>query len=323
MEIKEYIKRKIENSDRNDIVYIHPIIPLEKIAQYISAFANSNGGIIVFGVKDDGNKLLVKNSVFKITEQKLNLKKLLDRCIDFTVGSYYENEACKLEYIQVKKSNQFVYLNGDIFVINDSNNRVEKLEQKTVFLSYCQKDSCIADLVEENIGIKLRAITVTRDVRDVKYKESFSEFMQSIGQHDFVITIISDKYLKSRNCMYEALEVMRDRKFHNKLLFIVISDNDITYYNKMDLPIKANIYSIEGQTEYLKYWQSEEEKIIKYIEAINNPLLSGEHVEELKIIKKIQIDIQEFMRYLRDRKGVSLEDMINSEFKEIRSIIEK
>ena len=45
-------------------------------------------------------------------------------------------------------------------------------------------------------------IQLTKDERDLKFKESIKEFMQSIGKHDYVIMLISDSYLKSSNvCM--------------------------------------------------------------------------------------------------------------------------
>ena len=41
------------------------------------------------------------------------------------------------------------------------------------------------------------------------------------------IMIVSDHYLKSRNCMFEVLEVIKDSQFQKKLAFIVLSDSDI------------------------------------------------------------------------------------------------
>lgn len=50
--------------------------------------------------------------------------------------------------------------------------------------------------------------------------------MQTISDKDFVISIVSNRYLKSRNCMYEMCELMRNRKFKEKLLFLVVDDKD-------------------------------------------------------------------------------------------------
>lgn len=54
--------------------------------------------------------------------------------------------------------------------------------------------------------------------------------MQTIKEQDYVLSLISDAYLKSKNCMYEICELMRDRNYMDRLLFIVLSDDDINKY---------------------------------------------------------------------------------------------
>ena len=128
--------------------------------------------------------------------------------------------------------------------------------KKTLFLSYCQKDSDIADLIEEKLKPLIDGkAKISRDIRDIEYHESLKKFMQSIEIHDFVIMVISDNYLKSRNCMYEMLEVIKDSQFQNKLAFIVLSDDDKQYYNDQPVTsIGAQVYSVEGQATYSLYW---------------------------------------------------------------------
>lgn len=41
--------------------------------------------------------------------------------------------------------------------------------------------------------------------------------MQSIVNMDYVVFLISDSYLKSANCMYEVLEVMKDKNYKEKI----------------------------------------------------------------------------------------------------------
>lgn len=81
-------------------------------------------------------------------------------------------------------------------------------------MSYCQKDADVADCLENSMAPCIyNKAKISRDIRDVEYHESFKRFMQSIEKHDYVITIISDNYLKSRNCMFEMLEVVKDSDF--------------------------------------------------------------------------------------------------------------
>ena len=71
---------------------------------------------------------------------------------------------------------------------------------------------------------------ISRDIRDVAYKDSFRSFMESIREHEYVIMLISDRYIKSVNCMHEVTEVLKDSRFKEKLLFIILTEDDKKYY---------------------------------------------------------------------------------------------
>lgn len=199
----------------------------------------------------------------------------------------------------------------------------KKENLKTIFLSYCQKDSVFADILEK--GLKPYVddkIKISRDVRDVRYHESFKKFMQSIEEHDYVIMIISDNYLKSRNCMFECLEVIKDNKFNEKLIYIIISDEDQKYYeNENNISSKADIYGIDGGYKYISYWKEQEKILLSKIQEINDPAATLQQSRELGIVKKIIIDLPDFFTYLKDRNGFSMSKHIDNEFKDIISFM--
>lgn len=197
--------------------------------------------------------------------------------------------------------------------------------KKKIFLSYCQRDSCIADLVENALSKQIEPFgMISRDIRDVKYKESFRKFMETIGQHDYVIMILSDNYFKSRNCLYEVLEVMRDRNYSEKLLFIILRDTDCAFYSEQPTsPIGAHVYDTEGQTSYISYWQQQSRKLENQIASIASPVLSIEQAKELKIVSKILLDLPDFMAYLQEHNGVSFSKLKESGFQEIVENISK
>lgn len=194
-----------------------------------------------------------------------------------------------------------------------------ELQEKTLFLSYCQKDSDIANMIEAGLAPHINGkARVSRDIRDVEYHESFKKFMQTIETHDFVIMIISDHYLKSRNCMFEVLEVIKDSQFQKKLAFIVLSDGDIQYYQDQSLPsIGAKVYSLEGQTTYSLYWAKVEKELQEQIEALGDPTRAIHQIKEKRIVQKILLDLPEFMEFIKDAKGLPLTEHIKTEFKDI------
>lgn len=192
-------------------------------------------------------------------------------------------------------------------------------QEKILFLSYCQKDSDVADLIESGLAPHIDGkAKISRDIRDVEYHESFKKFMQTIETHDYVIMLISDHYLKSRNCMFEVMEVIKDSHFEKKLAFIVLSDKDIQYYKDQTLSsIGAKVYSFEGQTSYSLHWSNVEKDLQEQIDALGEPTRALPQIKEKRIVQKILLDLPDFMEFIKDAKGIPLSEHIENEFKDI------
>lgn len=132
------------------------------------------------------------------------------------------------------------------------------MKKYKLFLSYCSQDSDLADILEQQIRDSdyIHVFDISRYTRGVEYKESFIDYMDSIELHDFVITIITDAYLKSPACMYEVSQLLTEVG-KNKFLYIVVDKYDVKYYSSL-LASKtgaAKIYTPEEQLEYIKYWE--------------------------------------------------------------------
>lgn len=316
MIVKKVIE-KIEENSRKNTMYIHPIISNDEFARYICAFANSEGGLIILGVQDDGIRLNIKNFSFTFQEDKI--RKILDNHVKFKFNNFKYREH-NLAYIEIEKNEEKISLNNNIYIFN-TEMEVQIIMKKKVFLSYCHKDKCIADIVESTLENKIGyAVDISRDEHVVKYKDSLEKFMQSINEHDFVISIISDSYLKSDACMYEVTELMRDRNYYDRLLFIIISDKDIEFYKDKSIKVGADIYS-SSRFEYIEYWQKKKNEIDSTIRRLNNPAVTGELAGESKQLEMISLNIGEFIEKLKDGLGVSFQDMMSSEFNEIISIV--
>lgn len=197
-------------------------------------------------------------------------------------------------------------------------------KKNKLFLSYCSKDECIAKIVDNAIqGYLGNLIYISKFTRNVAYKDSFKNFMDSIGKHDFVLSIVSDSYLKSTACMYEVGEILKNVDYANKLLFIVLNDNDRVYYPATYTGnIKANIYNAMGRVEYIYYWQNQYNELKHKMDLIEDYEAKKELITDLSIIKKIMdFDIAPFMSYLSDANGKTFSGLKNSGFKEIISLI--
>lgn len=248
-------------------------------------------------------------------------KDLIDLCMGYTRSNKVSDniEAFIRKTIEpfvvaVRTYIELSFIDCEEEMISDTENKLT-----TIFLSYCQKDTDIADFLEDSmipyIGEKAK---ISRDIRDVEYHESFKRFMQSIEKHDFVITIISDNYLTSRNCMYEMLEVVKDSNFSEKLLFIVLNDEDARYYKIAPTKsIGADVYTMSGQAKYSKHWSAVDKDLDKEIEEIGNPMYAITQIKEKRIVQKILLDMPEFLEFIRDNKGISFSEHVANNFSDM------
>ena len=213
------------------------------------------------------------------------------------------------EYIEIK-----------LIVADDIPSNDDKVTGRTnIFLSYCQKDSKIADLIDNTISSQTSSdcVSVTRDIRDVEYHQSFKRFMDSIQDHDYVVMLISDRYLKSRNCLYEVLETIKDRRFQDRLAYIVLSDNDSKWLEDTSDKIGAKVYAVQDQAQYTIFWRNKEKELRNQIEEIGDPAYTIELSKELKHIQKILLDLQDLLSFLSEYKGLSLQNHLDTSFNEM------
>ncbi len=78
--------------------------------------------------------------------------------------------------------------------------------------------------------------------------------MNGIRNMDYAVLIITDNYLKSFNCMYEVLEVIKEKNYEYKILPVVV---------------ETSIYSSSGRIRYIRYWEDKFEELKSDISQIN------------------------------------------------------
>lgn len=75
-----------------------------------------------------------------------------------------------------------------------------------------------------------------------------AKFKRFYADNKFAVLLISDSYLKSVNCMYEVLEIMKEVEYRRRIFPAIID---------------TNIYSTEEQIKYVKYWEKRVEILKK------------------------------------------------------------
>ena len=193
-----------------------------------------------------------------------------------------------------------------------------------LFLSYCSQDQCIADIIEKTIIAETNnGIDISRYTR-LPYRESFKKFMNSIQEHDFVLCIVSDSYLKSQACMYEVGEIIKDHNYNQKLLFVVLGENDYKFYPDSDKKrVIASIYSDEiERLEYVRFWKKKYDALENEIRSLNDPEATNRSTKKLYEIGRIyRNDISEFLDFLSEYNGKSFGELYSNQFFDIISWI--
>jgi hypothetical protein len=106
-----------------------------------------------------------------------------------------------------------------------------------IFISYCWTDQEVAEKIYDDLTQV--GIIVRKDNHELQYKDSVTKYMNSIRDSDYAILLISDSYLKSKNCLYEISQLLKEKDIHDKVLPIILES--------------AKIYNTQDRITYVNY----------------------------------------------------------------------
>ncbi|WP_338984323.1 TIR domain-containing protein [Fusobacterium nucleatum] len=162
--------------------------------------------------------------------------------------------------------------------------------EKKIFLSYSHKNN--EEATEIDRIFCENSITLTKDERDLHYKANIKEFMEKIREHDFAILLISEDYLLSESCMFEILEILKEKEYRKKILPIINIENffkddiKIEYIRKWNNKIKELKEKIrEMAAEYPNHLSEYSNKLRKYNEIENNISKIIDELKKMKLVK--------------------------------------
>lgn len=173
---------------------------------------------------------------------------------------------------------------------------------KEIFISYAWggESEAIADELER--AFKERGVTIVRDIRDLGFKGRIKEFMEGIGRGKCVILVISDKYLKSANCMFELIQIARDGNFAARIFPVVLAD--------------ALIYKPEDRLQYVQYWEHQFVNLDAGMRTVSAANMHGFR-EDIDLYAKIRALLPRLTDILRDMNTLTSDIHRESNFKEL------
>ena len=193
-------------------------------------------------------------------------------------------------------------INGEFNDNISKNNMYEENNDKIkIFLSYSWEYKEPAEEIH-NFFKNNNEIEIIRDTNEIKYKDNFQEFMKTIRDCDFAITLISEKYLQSENCMYEIIELLKEKTYSFKIL-----------------PIWLDEFKIKDEFDkirLIKYW-NEKYKRLKEEAKDLEPYQRTSIDEKLKIYQLISIEIERFIDKIMNMLIFDYKDVKNGGYRVI------
>lgn len=317
----------IFNENKSNNVICRPLESRPgEIAKYICGLANCEGGYIFIGA-DKKNGTIHKVGFLREFDMNFVMKTVCEK-----IAGEIE---CVYEFISISQTDIFVIkveksrikiMLDDVFYYYNGKNDIEERKfnvlnkPTTLFISYTECDTPIVDIIESSLREKLKDKIQISRYTELQYKDSFKKFMDTIQDHDFVLAVVSDTYLKRQACMYEVGEIIKDHHYKNKLLFVVLSEKDRKYFGK-DAPevIAAKIYSgAQEKLDYISFWKEKYDKLNEEMNKIGDYEAIAETSKDLQAIGQIyRKDMGEFLKFLSDENGLNFQKLYENGFEDI------
>lgn len=180
--------------------------------------------------------------------------------------------------------------------------------EQIIFISYAWGGEREEIVNQIDQALQKRGIKITRDKRDLGYKGSIKEFMERIGQGNCVVVVVSDKYLRSPNCMFELVEIAENKQFHDRVFPIVLAD--------------ADIYDPVKRLGYVKYWEVKRNKLADAMKTVDPANLQGIR-DDMDLYDRIRDKISGLASTLKDMNTLTPEMHQDSNFSQLYDAIEK
>jgi len=129
-------------------------------------------------------------------------------------------------------------------------------------------------------------VTIYRDKNVLTLQDSIQSFMNRIGQGKVVIIVVSDKYLKSEYCMYEAWEIYKNDRFKERAFLVVQPDVNLN----------------GGANNYLEYWRDKKNDLENEIKEkfSNDSTAADKLIAKNRTLMYIYLFIGAFIEILQD-----------------------
>ncbi|GIM92218.1 TIR domain-containing protein [Paractinoplanes toevensis] len=144
---------------------------------------------------------------------------------------------------------------------------------REVYVSYAWNDESKPVVTGLDQALREQGVRMIRDTEDLGYRGDIREFMREIGRGRAVVLVISDKYLRSENCMFELLEVARHGDLRERIFPVVLDS--------------ARIYKPVDRLKYVRFWEEQTAELDAAMKTVSSANLHGFR-EEIDLFEAIR-----------------------------------
>jgi hypothetical protein len=242
---------------------VQDLLPADSLPEGIEGFLRKCSSFILLGFKFDSwqyqlmcHKLQLKG------DSKVNLS--TPAIEEETVVSVVMNKHFEIEFAN---DNPAQAIEKIIALCGDSPQALRPKDPNSsysLFVSYAwanpdapdtepNRETVVDWLQKQSALVNEQTLLFFRDHTDLGYGESIDSFMTRIGKGKTVIRVISDKYLKSRYCMTEAMRIDRYQDEEERIFTLVWHD--------------ANLDLDKGLLVYREHWKEKCQRILEDLTA--------------------------------------------------------
>jgi len=192
-------------------------------------------------------------------------------------------------------------------IASDASRTLLAASDKEVFVSYAWTDESKALVTQLENVFKDRGISLIRDQNELQYKDLIGDFMKRIGRRKCIIVVLSERYLRSKNCMFELVEIAERGNISDRVFPVVLKD--------------AHIYDAKGRLQYIKYWEQQKKQLDTEMKKVGGENLRGIR-EELDLFAKIRATIDRIVDVLGNMNALTQDQHEGSDFKQLIRALE-
>ncbi len=177
-----------------------------------------------------------------------------------------------------------------------------------IYISYAWNPQSEAIVESVEGEFQKRGVRIIRDKNDLGYKGRIKEFMEQLGRGKYVILVISNKYLRSENCMFELLQIFENQDFYERIFPVVLDE--------------VKIAKAADRLDLVKYWEKEAENLDNKIRELKELANIQGVSDDLNLFTEIRNNIARLTHILKDINTLNTDQHIHSDFRQLCDLVQ-